>query len=284
MDIVFIDETFDLNQTRNYHISIQAGLSGYSFSVLDPVRNKYILLKHFVFRPEEMSPVLLEEKIDEIHGNDEFLEREYKTVLFSYQSPKYTLIPAPLFNKQNLRTFFEFNHILDDLDQIYYNEYKSIDAYNLFVVPSELSNIVYKSFRNVKFFHQVTPLIENGLINHGKRNSYKSVIANLYGNYMDILAIRGDKLLLCNTFPLKNEEDLVYFVLYVYEQLKLKGEETPLFISGEMQKNSHAFDLLKSYIKNIGFEKRNNNFLYSYTFDETDSHLFANLFNLRMCV
>jgi hypothetical protein len=38
MDIVFIDETFDINQTKNYHISIQAGLNGYSFSVLDPVQ------------------------------------------------------------------------------------------------------------------------------------------------------------------------------------------------------------------------------------------------------
>ena len=284
MDIVFIDETFDLNQTKNYHISIQAGLNGYSFSVLDTIRNKYILLKHIAFSSEEMTSSLFEEKIIEVQDNDEFLARDYKSVFFSYQSPKYTLIPAPLFNKDNLKTFFEFNHILDDLDQIHYNELKSIDAYNLFVIPSELSNIVHKSFRNVKFFHQVTPLIENGLINHGRRSSEKVVITNLYGNFIDILVVRRDNLLLCNTFPWKNENDLVYFILYVYEQLKLKGEESPLFISGEMKKNSSTNELLKSYIKNIGFEKRNDHFIYSYTFDEIDSHWFTNLFNLRLCV
>ncbi len=62
MDIVFIDETFDINQTKNYNISIQAGLNGYSFSVIDPVRNKYILLKHIAFKGE-MTTRLLEEKI-----------------------------------------------------------------------------------------------------------------------------------------------------------------------------------------------------------------------------
>ena len=103
MDIVFIDETFDLNQTKNYHISIQAGLNGYSFSILDPVRSKYILLRHFAFRGT-MTTSLLEDKIVDIQNTDEFLTKEYKSVLFSYQSPKYTLIPGPLFNKDNLKT------------------------------------------------------------------------------------------------------------------------------------------------------------------------------------
>ncbi|MFO7923780.1 MAG: DUF3822 family protein [Bacteroidales bacterium] len=283
MDIVLIDETFDLNQTKNYHISIQVGLNGYSFSVLDPLRNKYILLKHFPF-PKEMTHSLLEEKVNEITGTDEFLTRDYKTVLFSYQTPKYTLIPGPLFNKKKLRSCFEFNHYLDDLDEIHYNSLKGTDAYNVFVIPTELSSIVYKAFRNVIFYHQATPLIEHSLISHGGKSSQKVAIANIYGKNADIVVVSGDNLLLCNTFPWKNEDDLVYFILYVYEQLKLNGEETPLYISGEMPKTSPAYDLLKSYIKKTIFEKRNDHFVYSYTFNDVDAHWFVNLFNLRLCV
>ncbi len=283
MDIVFIDETFDLNQTKNYHISIQAGLNGYSFSVLDPFRNKYILLKHIAFR-EDLTPLLLEEKIADIQDNDEFLTCEYKSVLFSYQSPKYTLIPGPLFNSDKLRTYFEFNHYLDDLDEIHYNMLRSTDACNIFVVPAELSGIVSRSFGNVNFFHQVTPMVENGLVNRGGKSPQKVALVNIYGNYADVLVIEGERLLLCNTFPWKNDDDLVYFILYVYEQLKLKGSETPLIISGEMQKNSKVYQMLKSYIRNTGFEKRNDYFIYSYTFNDVESHRFINLFNLRLCV
>ncbi len=283
MDTVFIDETFDLNLTTKYHLSIQAGLNGYSFSVLDPLRNKYILLKHFSFE-SGMTNSLLEEKVAEIQKNDEFLCREYKSVFFAYQTPKYTLIPGPLFNKDNLRTYFEFNHFLEDLDVIHYNSIKTIDACNLFVIPSELSNIVQKSYSNVRYFHPATSLIEYALINHGGKKSHKVVTTNIYGNIADIAVIEGENLLLCNSFPWKNEQDLVYFILYIYEQLRLNGEETPLVISGEMSKMSPAYDLLKSYIKNIEFEKRNDHFVFSYTFNDIEPHWFVNLFNLRICV
>lgn len=283
MDIVFIDETFDLNQTRNYHISIQAGLNGYSFSVLDPLRNKYILLKHIAF-PAGFSGALLEEKIAGIHKNDEFLSREYKSALFSFKSPKYTLIPGPLFIKENLKDYFEFNHFLDDLDEIHYNTLKSIDACNVFAVPAEISNIVHRSLENVRFFNHVTPFIEQGLMQYGGKNTKKTVLANIYGSNVDILVLEGDKLLFCNTFPWKTEEDLGFFILYVFEQLKLSGEETPLILSGEILKQHPACDLLKTYVGKLRFEERNDHFIYSYTFNDAEHHWFTTLFNLRLCV
>ncbi len=283
MDIVFIDETFDLNQTKNYHISIQAGLDGYSFSVLDPLRNKYILLKHIPF-PAEVSHTILEEKIEDIQGNDEFLTREYKSVYFSFQSPRYTLIPGPLFNKDNLRTYFEFNHVLGETDEIHYNGFKGIDAYNLFVIPSAISNLAYGSFVDVRFFHQTTSLIEHGLLSYGGKSQRKTAIVNVYGNNSDIVVIQGDNLLLCNSFPWKDDNDLVYFILYIYEQLKLDGIETPLYLTGEISKQSEVYEMLKSYIRKIGFDKRDDHFTYSYTFNETEHHRFNNLFNLKLCV
>ena len=283
MDSVFIDETFDLNQTRNYHISIRAGLDGYSFSVLDPLRNKYILLKHFNF-PPELTLSDLEDKICELNKNDEFLSREYKSAYFAYQSAKYTLIPAPLFKKDNLRKYFEFNHYLDDLDEIHYNRLRNIDAYNLFVIPSGVAGEMKKAFENIRYFHHVTPFIENGILQHGGKGTRRSVLINVHGKYAEIVVLQGDKMLLCNTFPWKSDEDLVFYILYVYEQLKLGGEDIPLIISGEMHKRSTTYDMLKGYIKNISFEKRNEQYLYSYTFNEIDQHWFNNLFNLRMCV
>ena len=283
MDTVFIDETFDINQTKSYHISIQAGLNGYSFSVFDPLNNKYILLKHFAFKPT-LTDAKLEEKITEINGNDEFLTREYRSALFSYQSPRYTLIPAPLFNKDNLKTYFEFNHFLDESDEIHYNGLKNIDAYNLFVIPEPLSVALQKAFSGVRFFSQATPLVEHGLVFYGGKRTRKVVMTNIYGHNTDVVVVEGDHLLLCNTFPWKNEQDLVWFIMYVYEQLKLSGSEIPLVISGELRKTSPVFDMLRSYIRNIRFEKHNDHFKYSYTFNKIDHHWFTNLFNLRLCV
>ncbi len=283
MEMVLIDETFDINQTGNYSISIQAGPDGYAFSVLDPLRNKYILLKHIPFEGE-MSADQLEERIAGIHGNDEFLARDYKSVLFSWQCPRYTIIPGPLFQKDRLRAYFEFNHHLEELDEIHYNKLRGADACNVFVIPSEIAGIVHRSYGNVKYFNQVTPFIENGLVAHGGKGTRKTVMAGIYGKYVDVAVAEGEKLLLCNTFPWKDDADLVYFILYVYDQLKLSGEETPLVISGEIKKDSDVYGMLRSYIRNTVFEKRNDHFIYSYTFNDVEAHWFVNLFNLRLCV
>jgi hypothetical protein len=283
MDLVLIDETFDINQTSNYHISIQAGLSGYSFSILDPLRNKYILLKHIPFKGD-VTYELLEEKMNDIQMNDEFLTRNYYSVFFSWQSPRYTLIPGPLFKRDNLRTYFEFNHVLDDLDEIHYNGFRGIDAYNLFAIPSELSNMVFRSYGNVRFFHQITPMIEHGLISHGVKGMQKAVMVYVYGNNIDIVVIHGEVINLCNTFPWKDQNDIVYFILYVYEQLKLDGTNIPLYLTGEIPRKSPLCEILKSYIAMVRFEKPSDNFTYSYTFNDIDQHRFINLFNLKLCV
>ncbi|MFP4019583.1 MAG: DUF3822 family protein, partial [Bacteroidales bacterium] len=46
-DFSFADETLDLNRSSSYILSIQIYLNGFSFSILDTVRNKYSLLKHY---------------------------------------------------------------------------------------------------------------------------------------------------------------------------------------------------------------------------------------------
>jgi len=53
-DIRFLDEALDINKTITYHLSIQAGLDGFSFVIFDPSRNKFIALKHYGF-PEEIA-------------------------------------------------------------------------------------------------------------------------------------------------------------------------------------------------------------------------------------
>ena len=48
-NIHFIDKSFDYVNVDKYHLSLQVFLKGFSFSVLDRERNKYVALAHYQF-------------------------------------------------------------------------------------------------------------------------------------------------------------------------------------------------------------------------------------------
>ena len=89
------DETLDINSTENYELSIQVSFDGLSFCLLDAIRNKYVLIR--VFEPEE-NKYYSSDNIKELFIKDDFLLKRYKSVRLIMPSPKFTLVPAPLYD------------------------------------------------------------------------------------------------------------------------------------------------------------------------------------------
>lgn len=280
-DLSFLDETLDINITRSYHLSIQIDLNGFSFCILDTIRNKYVALKYYSFAPDSEDPG---KQIRNIFEKDEFLNQEFKGSKLICTSKKSTLIPDPLFNKNNPEDYFSFNHSLNDSeDQILYNRVKNAEAYVVFAVPGFLTSLVQDYLPSIKIFHQSTPLIENIFLNRRNKKDQVTVYMNVAKDMFDIVVIDGKKLNLYNCFSFQDENDLIYFTLYIFEQLKLDPEKTEIMLSGNITKTMKHYEILKKYIRHIRFDTPNTQFTYSYTFNEVPSHTFLNLLNLYTC-
>ena len=279
-DLSLLDETLDINITKSYHISIQVSLNGFSFCLLDTVRNKYIALKHYSF---DRAGNNFENNISKVLSEDEFFKQEYKSSKLIFTSKKGTLIPVPLFNKDNLNDYFTFNHTLGEKEEIHYNKLKSTDAYVVFATPEYLSDLFRKSLPSLKIYHQSAPFIENIFWTGRNKKDRDTVYLNISRDMFDIAVVNGKKLNLYNCFSIQNENDLIYFVLYIFEQLKLDPEKTETVLAGEISKTMKHYEILKKYIRHISFEKTNNQYTYSYTFNEVPAHTFVNLLNLYTC-
>lgn len=280
-DLSLLDETLDINITRSYHLSIQIDLNGFSFCMLDMTRNKYVALKHYSYDSISDDP---ESNIREIFKKDEFLTRDFKGSKLIYTSKKSTLIPDPLFNKNNLKDYFTFNHSLHNSeDQVLYNRVKNGEAYVVFAVPGFLPSLAKDYFPDVQMYHQSTPLIENIFLTRRTKKDQVSIFMNVSEELIDIAVIDGKKMNLYNCFSYKDENDLIYFTLYVFEQLKLDPENTEMVLSGRITKTMKHYEILKKYIRHIRFDSPNTQFTYSYTFNELPSHTFLNLLNLYTC-
>lgn len=282
VEFELIDETFDINITQQYHISIQVSLSGYCFSVLDLRRNKYILMKNYFF-PEDASADQIAGQLRSLHEKDEFLQRDYQSVYVMFISERSTLVPLPLFEGNKVDNYFAFNHGLESFEQVRYNKLKQTDAVNLYTIFREFEKLISERFSNAKFFHQLTTFIEKALMdNKNSKDAYK-VFINVHREFFDIIAIHHGKLELSNSFRYKTESDFTFFILYVFDQLKINPEETVVTICGELSKDAQQTQLLKTFVKDVNFEKYSTQSLYSYTLANIPAHRFFNLLNLYHC-
>jgi len=275
----FVDETFDINRTNTYERSIQVSLNGFSFSVLDLVRNKFILLKHYDLRHK----VSYEEKADEIQSiidKDEHLKTSYKKTKTLVVSHKSVLIPNELFEQNFAKKYFEFNHKLEELEEIHFNENDSIQAVNLFVMPNPISNVLFDVFGKTPVYHQFNPFNAFFLRFHSEN---KIAAVHLHEDFIDIGIYGNRKLKFYNNFLISSKADILYFILYTFKQLKLSRTETELHISGNLNLYSGLESLLKQYIKKIHIQKVPKDFTYSYTFKKDEMNHFTNLFMLQLC-
>ena len=279
-DINLTDISFNKDNTQNYHLSIQADLNGFSFCILDADKKKYVALRHYRIK-DIYSIDDYTDKLVKVFDDDDLLDQDYGSVSFIYQTQKSILIPESFFDKSNLKSYFEFNHTISELDEINYNFLSDINAFNVFAIPSYIANEVIKRYRDAKLYHQATPFIRSIFRKYaGDEND--SVYVSLNNRFIDIAVAGKNKLKLYNTFQFHNETDLLYFVLYVYKQLNIDTRSNQLFVSGELSDNQHIFRSLKRFINNVHYLE-SFDFIFSGALARLNKHKYFNLFNLVSC-
>jgi len=277
-DINLFDDNFSENLTSAYSLLFQVSYWGFTYCIFDNYNNKYIAIKHIDFI-NKLSDDSLRKRINEIIISEDILCKPFKNTKVILNTSKSTLVPASLFDIENLNTIFLFNHVLLDSEEIMYDKINN-DLYVIYSAPVYLKQIFVEWFNEIKFYHQSCSFIQNNLFLN-KNNNQTKVYVDVNNNNFDILVIESSNLLFYNTFSFINEDDFIYFVMNVYDKLKLNPETVEIILSGNITKDSENYQKIYQFIKNISFNSQADNF--NYKFNEIPAHLFINITNLVKC-
>jgi hypothetical protein len=99
----------------------------------------------------------------------------------------------------------------------------------------------------------------------------------------DLVIFDGRQLTYFNSFSFQNPDDVVYYLIFVLEQLKFNPESMPLVLLGNVEKGGALFELLYRYIRHIEFGRRNETYKYSYLFGQVPPQLNYPLMNFLSC-
>ena len=264
------------------HLSIQVNLDGFSFTILNIAEQKYIALEHYDIQNCN-SYSDLAESIDQIIVKQELLQQKFSSTTIGIANSLNTLTPKALYDEANGKEILAFNHTILDNEVETRDWIPSIQAYNSYLIPEELNRCFNKYFKNISWRHDSSILIES-LMHQFKLQEEKRVYISIQNKSFEIIVLERKKLKFFNSFSYKAAEDMIYYLLFTYEQLNLNPDQIPLIICGEIEENSKVYKLLYRYIRDIHFIKRNPNYNYSFVFDQTKEHFYFKLLNQHLCV
>jgi len=276
--IELLDETLDINSTENYELSVQMSPDGFAFTILDTIRNKYVLLRA---TDNDNNKYLTAEKASEIANKDDFLLKRFKKVNLVFPSSKFTLVPAPLFDPGKKEEYFTLNLIRGENEVILYNKIPEPDAYIVFSAAQSFFELAQQLYPSVYPFHHIKPLINQ--VSHNSNNITGSYVhVHVERGFFNLLISGNNILKFSNTFLYRDITDILYYLFNVYKSMGMSHDGT-IHLSGLTDRYNELYSNLALYIRNIKFARPSGNFSFSYVFNDIDLHKYINLFNITNC-
>ena len=224
------NSTVSKTESKNIALSIQFSLDGFSFCVVNSLKNSCTYFKEYQFKETQNSPESLLEEIKDIFNSDTNLQLEYDKVTVIHENNLATLVPNQFFNEDSLANYLSLNIKTFKSDFITFDEIDIIDAKNVYIPYVNINNYLFQNFGEFEYKHHNTILLEKLLkINTSDK---KVMYVNVSKNTFDLIVLDNNKLILSNSFSYISKEDFIYYILFTTEQLQLDTMDFQLYFMG----------------------------------------------------
>ncbi len=239
---VIVNSQPQLGKTKEYRLSIQADLNGFSFSVVDDAQQKllYLFASDFAMDREDMT--MFAKRCASIFKNQPILGSKFKKTTILYDTEKFSAIPRKLHVKERDLAQLNKIHKTEELDEINNIYYPNEDMVLVFAANSTLLNLikeyqpVFTLYPMVFLFLSYLPLFKE----HNKISfHYMKGVAT-------IVAAEGERIVYCNSFPAMHFNSALYFLLLALKETQFNAEQTTVYISGNI-KDLEIFDIAKYF-------------------------------------
>jgi hypothetical protein len=289
----YSDPGLDKQDIFNHELSIRLQADGLAYCILDARTARYLHIEAFdlsdrgrnVYIPGEEEHIRTA-RLDELFKTElKWLCQPFAAIRILYEQGKSTLVPDALFAADSRKAVFDFNVANGRApeEEIRYDRIKSVNAYNLYRIPSEMHALMTNYFPESKIYHHSTSLITSIIQKYRNADTDNNLFVNTAANHIDIVRIKDKKLEYYNSFRYNTAEDFMYYLVFVVEQLGLNPENVELLLTGEVERQSPLVDLIRKYIRHVQYAERNTDFAYSFVFDQLPGHYYYNLLNASLC-
>lgn len=273
-----IDETLDINATDNYDLTLELSEEGVSLAVLDLLRGKYVMLRHY---PRENEPGTAGRSFEETVGSDDFLKRRYRKVFIVAPSLNATLVPTAVYENGLREDYFRFNFSSADSGVVIANTLPFPDAVVLFSPAKEVTECISARWRDVSPWHHTKPLLSH-VSGVCRTNDGCYVHLHFEKDFVTVVTAEKRNLTFCNSFVTSSPQDGAYYLFSLLDRNGIRHDET-IHVSGAVEPYGEAHIALLSFAQNVRFASPVIRHGFSYVMNEVQLHRWLNLFTAASC-
>jgi hypothetical protein len=122
-----------------------------------------------------------------------------------------------------------------------------------------------------------------GIIRKHSQLIARQVFINIHSGYFEISVIQGIRLQYLNTFRYSSPSDVLYYVVFVLEQLGFVPSEQDVTLMGNVAHGSTIAEELKMYCRTLHFAECPDGINYSEAFQDVAIHQYFTLLNIPLC-
>lgn len=111
----------------------------------------------------------------------------------------------------------------------------------------------------------------------------RQIFINIHHEYFEITVIQGLRLLYLNTFRYSAPSDVLYYVVFVLEQLGFVPSEQDVILMGEISENSAITEQLKMYCGSLHFAEAPEGIELDEIFSDVKMYQYFTLLNIPLC-
>jgi hypothetical protein len=213
--------------------------------------------------------IILYEKVNFDNKNEEIIKDDLISTLkkvdlvkfnvdyltISVLTAKTTILPSSVFQIAHLKNYFlaSFEN-LNPNHSIDFNRISKLSIVTIYEISNWIKSFFVLRFPSVSIQNFATIVI-NGMLEINSNEL--SINISIFSDIIFITIIEKNELLFCNNFSVNNENDVIYYLGFTLQQLKLTDKKGKIVIDIEA---NLAFTNQESFSKNINKINIFNNF------------------------
>ncbi len=283
-----VDPQFDPFQGFNYRLSVLLGQDGFSFLVTHAISQKVLKLSSYKLN-------LNKSETDEtggwpVNGHDYFESlKKVDCALMSWQrvdvaiaSQKITVAPHDFFEHGGDMDIISAAHSVAAGEKILTEPVSDAGLVIASLVPGYIPEFCAALFPG-SVLRNASAIFVKGVLRKHSLIIARHVFINIHQVFFEITVIHGLKLLYLNTFRYTAPSDVLYYVIFVLEQLGFVPSEEKITLMGDISTNSTIYLELKMYCGSLNFISKPVELQYGEAFSEPDMYNYFTLLNIPLC-
>ena len=161
------------------------------------------------------------------------------------------LVPIEQFEEENINDLYAYTFApSQEPRKILFNVLPDLKAVCLFPINKDLYGVINDRYDDVQFIHALAPIWRH-MHQRSFTGHFNKLYASFLGRQLCLFAFQQNRFKFCNTFDASHAQDALYFIMYVWKQLRMDAFRDELHLSGEVPEEKQLMQELKQYLQKV---------------------------------